>query len=114
MESVSFRVNVLEGYEGNVEVLVNGTLLLSQDGVYKVENITENITIVVNGISKKAYTVNFPGGENGYKLVNVDGIDFTLDSIEHGESFSFKINILEGYEGKSLESCSLMVSETIA
>ena len=57
--SFSFTVTISEGYEkGNdFAVKANGTALTEVGGKYTIQNISENLTITVSGVAKKAETI---------------------------------------------------------
>ena len=79
--SFSFTVSVNSGYEGSVAVKANGSELTAVDGIYTIENITENQTVTVEGIAPKdnTYTVSAAKDVTASKgsetkvLVNVTG-----------------------------------------
>lgn len=71
--SFSFTVTVSEGYEGTLVVKVGETELTAVDGVYTIENITEDVTVTVSGIEKPALA---PGNMNGDE--SVDAADASL------------------------------------
>lgn len=51
--SFSFTISVNDGYEGTPVVKAGDTELTAVDGVYTIENITENQTVTVEGITEK-------------------------------------------------------------
>ena len=71
--SFSFTVTVSEGYEGMPVVKAGETELTAVDGVYTIENITEDVTVTVTGIEK---LVLAPGNINGDG--SVDAADASL------------------------------------
>ena len=78
---MSFRVNILEGYEGSLEVFINGD---------EVANLQEII-----------YEINY-GDQEGYIVEPVYTSEI-VENIKHGDTFSFKLVAKEGYyEGDAL------------
>ena len=71
--SFSFTVTVSEGYEGTPVVKAGETELTAVDGVYTIENITEDVTVTVTSIEK---IVLAPGNINGDG--SVDAADASL------------------------------------
>ena len=95
--SFSFTVSVNDGYEGTPVVMVGDTELTAVDGVYTIENITENQTVTVAGITLKpvTYTVTLTECE-GYTIAAVEGSE---SPVTEGGSFSFTVTVADGYEG---------------
>jgi hypothetical protein len=87
-EVYTFTVTLSEGYEGGV-VKVNGEEVVLTDGSYTIEEVTEALTITVEGVALKSYAVALPTGE-GY---TVEG----ETSVVYGEAYSFTITIDEAY-----------------
>ena len=93
-QSFTFTVNVQEGYEKKEAFAVKaGTepLTANADGSYTV-TVTDNLTITVEGVGKNTYTVTIPTGE-GYTIGHTGST-----TVEAGQSFTFTVNIQEGYE----------------
>lgn len=91
--SYSFRVNVLDGYDGsNMAVKANGEPLTAENGVYTIRNITSNQAITVEGVveapadSDETYTTTFYGHSaqlNSFKVYTyVDGVKGNTDLLE--------------------------------
>jgi len=94
--SYSFKVDILEGYAKNSEFAVkaNGTLLTPDaDGVYTIDNIQAHQTVTVEGV-QDIYSVTLVNG-TGYTVTAEEGSESPVFS---GGSFSFKVNILNGYK----------------
>jgi hypothetical protein len=87
-EGYTFTVTLSEGYEGGV-VKVNGEEVVLTDGSYTIEEVTETLTITVEGVALKSYAVALPTGE-GY---TVEG----ETSVVYGEAYSFTVTIDEAY-----------------
>ena len=90
-----FTVTVSEGYEKTAEfaVKVNGKAVTEADGKYTVENVTENLTITVEGVSKilQKFTVTMPTNPVGY-TVNGEA------TATEGTNYEFTVAISDGYE----------------
>lgn len=95
--SFSFTVAVAEGYEGTPVVKANETVLSAVNGVYTIENITENQTVTVEGITEKmdTYDVTLTAG-TGYTIAAAEG---SASPVVKGGSFSFTVTANNGYEG---------------
>ena len=65
--SFSFTVSVNDGYQGTPVVAVNGETITAVNGVYTIENIAEDKTVTVSGISRAAegYSVSVPAKASG-------------------------------------------------
>lgn len=75
--SYSFTVTVNDGYEGTPVVKANGTELTAVDGVYTIENITENQTVTVSGIAVKPGSYMVTASEDVTTTVNA-GAEITI------------------------------------
>lgn len=95
-ESFSFTLSLAEGYEkgAGFRVLVNGSEsgITANGDTYTITGITEAKTVVVEGIVKKTFNVTLPSGA-GFTAEAVGGA-----TVKWGESFSFRVNVLAGYE----------------
>ena len=104
-----FSVNVDDAYDDSIAgmyIIVNGGNLSAQKlatGRYIIPNITEDILIRVGNIRKNSYNVT---------LVKVDGMDYYDaskkvingdNSVNHGDSFSFKIGLYPAYSNSSVK-----------
>ncbi|MBR4578102.1 MAG: immunoglobulin domain-containing protein [Oscillospiraceae bacterium] len=93
--SFSFTVTIADGYEKGsaFAVKVGDTALSEADGVYTIENVQEDKTVTVEGVTAiPVYTVTLPTGE-GYTVKASSGT-----SVRRGGSFSFTVTIADGYE----------------
>ena len=93
--SFSFSVTIADGYEKGsaFAVKVGDTALSEADGVYTIENVQEDKTVTVEGVTAiPVYTVTLPTGE-GYTVKASSGT-----SVRRGGSFSFTVTIADGYE----------------
>ena len=97
--SFSFTVTVLEGYEGTPLVDANGGEIPLLNGVYTIEDITEDQVVTVAGITKipvvQTYTITLTEG-TGYAIAPVSG---STSPVEAGGSYSFTVSVLDGYVG---------------
>ncbi len=92
-ENYQFTVTIDNNYEKgeNFAVKANGTAVVETDGKYVVENVTEDITVTVEGVVKKAiYNVTLPTGD-GYTVSGAA-------SVMKGESYEFTVTLGETYE----------------
>ncbi len=86
---LEFTVEFDENYDGtNASVLANGVALTPVEGIYALQNVTENITISVSGLVRSSYSV---------LLVGTDGVLLTGDdSVKVGQNYSFTLLLEEG------------------
>ena len=110
--SFSININTSEGYyeqstglkvsyqvknEETGEYGVAQTLTPTK-GVYTITNITSDINIVINGITRDAYSITVPAGD-GFTIRKPDGTSFVtsdLTDIDFGSSFDFNVEISTG------------------
>ena len=93
--SFSFTVTIADGYEKGsaFAVKVGDTALSEADGVYTIEDVREDKTVTVEGVTAiPVYTVTLPTGE-GYTAKASSGT-----SVRRGGNFSFTVTIADGYE----------------
>ncbi len=87
----SFSVALAEGCtECTPVVKANGKELSAVDGIYSVLNVTEDLTVTIEGVALNRYAVQLPSG-TGY---SIDGQDFTL----YGKDYSFRLNLDKSYD----------------
>lgn len=93
-ENFTFTVTPTEDYEGTPVVKAGDeTLTPNEDGSYTV-TVNENVTITVEGFTKKVYhTVTLPTSE-AYTVASQQST-----SVVHGGTFTFTVEVAEGYEG---------------
>ena len=90
-----FTVTIADGYEKGsaFAVKVGDTALSEADGVYTIENVQEDKTVTVEGVTAiPVYTVTLPTG-TGYTAAASSGT-----SVRRGGNFSFTVTIADGYE----------------
>ena len=90
-----FTVTIADGYEKGsaFAVKVGDTALSEADGVYTIENVREDKTVTVEGVTAiPVYTVTLPTG-TGYTAAASSGT-----SVRRGGNFSFTVTIADGYE----------------
>ncbi len=92
----AFTVKIADGYEKSAEFAVkaNGKVLAEKDGKYTVSAVTENITVTVTGVVKKAapivkYSVTLPTGE-GYTVTGAT-------EVVEGENYTFTLAATTGF-----------------
>lgn len=92
----TFTVKIADGYEKSAEFAVkaNGKVLAEKDGKYTVSAVTENITVTVTGVVKKAapivkYSVTLPTGE-GYTVTGAT-------EVVEGENYTFTLAVTTGF-----------------
>lgn len=97
--NVSFKVGALAGYDiSNIIVKNNDTVLTATDGVYTINNVTQDVNITVTGAEVIKLDVTYPLLMNGYALENAPA------TVNYGDDFSLYIVIDEanGYNHESL------------
>lgn len=93
-----FKVELLAGYvANNLQVLAkinnNSTEIFADGkGIYTIENITDDVQIIINGISKENYEITYISRH--YDIVPQSGYDFT---VEYGDDFRFTVKVHEGF-----------------
>lgn len=92
----TFTVKIADGYEKSAEFAVkaNGKVLAEKDGKYTVSAVTENITVTVTGVVKKAapivkHSVTLPTGE-GYTVTGAT-------EVVEGENYTFTLASTTGF-----------------
>lgn len=92
----TFTVKIADGYEKSAEFAVkaNGKVLAEKDGKYTVSAVTENITVTVTGVVKKAapivkHSITLPAGE-GYTVTGAT-------EVVEGESYTFTLAATTGF-----------------
>ena len=71
--NLSFKVNLEEGYtNSNVKVSVNGNEIEPVDGVYTIENISDNCEVKIDGITKNVIENDNTDASNNKVDVNKD------------------------------------------
>lgn len=92
----TFTVKIADGYEKSAEFAVkaNGKVLAEKDGNYTVSAVTENITVTVTGVVKKAapivkHSVTLPTGE-GYTVTGAT-------EVVEGENYTFTLAVTTGF-----------------
>jgi hypothetical protein len=93
--SFSFTLSITDGYEGTPLVKANGAELNDVGGVYTISNIKADQKITVEGITIRTYNIVFIE-DDGHTPVTYKA---SSPTVNHGESFSFRILITEGYGG---------------
>ena len=93
--SYSFSIELAEGYTKGESFAVKANdvvLIEDENGIYTVEDIQNDIILTAEGIEGKP-TVSLTSGE-GYSLTPCDGSE---SPVEEGGSYSFSIELAEGY-----------------
>ncbi len=92
----TFTLTIADGYEKSAEFAVkaNGKVLAEKDGKYTVSAVTENITVTVTGVVKKAapivkHSVTLPTGE-GYTVTGAT-------EVVEGENYTFTLAATTGF-----------------
>jgi len=87
----SFTVALTEGYDKSTPVVkVNGEAVEVTNGTYTVQNVTDALTVTVEGVQLNTYSVTLPSG-TGY---SVSGETTAL----HGTAYSFTLAVENGYK----------------
>ena len=87
-----FTLTIEEAYDkSEIAVRANGKEIFAEsDGVsYAVANVTENLTITVEGVELNTYEVKIPAGE-GYTVTGE-----STQTVNHGDSASFIVAVTE-------------------
>ena len=95
-----FKIAITEGYFATDQfvVKVNGVVLKAdEDGIYTIMNVTENMTITVEGVEEEEiipnkYTITLPTEQEGYVVTPL-----TSTTVTEGGIFQFKVEIVDGY-----------------
>lgn len=100
-DRLQFRV-VLDGKhdQSKITVKANSSVLSLIDGFYTITEIASDINISVENVEVNRYKVNLVG-DIGIQYDSSDGSEKDIKGIhvvEYGESFSFRVSPLEGYE----------------
>lgn len=115
--NVSFKVNLDDDYnKSNVTVYANSSELEANGaGVYIINNITADQTVIVSGVEKNTYKVTLPTDWTGYTISTVDGT-----SVSAGGTFTFTVTPAAGYtitkvtaNGQELSSTNNQYSITV-
>ncbi len=94
-QDYSFTVKIAEGCTDCTPVIkVNGKELTSENGVYNIPNVQEDLTVSVEGVELNRYTVTLPT-DSAYTII---GNDFAL----YGENYTFNLELLEKYNKSEL------------
>lgn len=94
-KTFTFTVTPANGYEKKENFAVKAgteTLTANTDGSYTI-TVTGNVTVSVEGIGKKTYTVTLPTGE-GFTAATEQPA-----TVAHGDSFTFTVTANTGYGG---------------
>lgn len=86
----SFTLAVTPGYDtSSMSVKVNGDVITGNNGTYVISNVSEDLTITVEGLNIITYDVSLAEGE-GYTLSGED-------TVERGGNYIFTLTMDEGY-----------------
>ena len=94
-ESFSFYISTIK-YESYV-VKVNGVVINPNNGEYCVTNVNSNLNITVEELNIKIFDVVY----NCVTGVSIVGVDADTTVVEYGDSVSFDIQLMTGYEKAS-------------
>ena len=102
--SISFGVELEKQYDrSNVVVKYNGSVLEPTAGVYKINNITSDITagmITVEGVELNHYYITLPlETETGFTIIVGDGLN--AKSVLSGTDFDFKFFLDPAYSNSN-------------
>lgn len=93
-ESFSFTVEVDPAYtQSEVLVWANKARVALRGGKYTVDNVTENITITIGGLSLNTYTVNLPESE----AFTIYPLPEYSTEVEYGGKFAFSVELADIY-----------------
>lgn len=100
-QSFAFKIQLIEGYEGNFNVTARGDIIVPIGEIYTIDNVSGYVTVLLDtsGLVIK-HLIQLPEISNmiGYEILPLEGKTLPT-SIVDGESFSFYVNLLEGYKG---------------
>ncbi len=92
----AFTLNVDEAYSNStVVVKVNGEIVTAAEGTYTVANVTEALSITVEGVEKNSYAVTPPTAHDAYTFNGAV-------SVLHGEEYNFTLSINTGYDASGV------------
>ena len=92
---VQFMVVANDGYEVSSVMVGEDVLTADENGVYTIENITEEKTVTVS-FALKTYTITWDVDTNG-AVTAVDG-NAVAENAEHGSNVQFMVVANEGYD----------------
>ncbi len=104
-ESISFSIS-LDGAYSNSKPIVSikgslNTLSPDAEGVYILENITENKIIEINNVIKNSYRVTFKPAEGViYKTIKGKTFEDYLD-VEYGNALQFVVSLMNAYDSST-------------
>lgn len=91
----TFKVELQEGYtQSTIIVEVNGSVCVAVDGIYKVENVTSDLSLSIEGVVLNTYAVD--KGSNA--AVTVQGEDRVI----HGQDYTFTISVDPSYDASEM------------
>ncbi len=103
----TFTVTVKAEVIGTVVVKANGNVLTGNNGTYTIENVTEDLSITVDGIHLPGQlTVTKPVNPVGYTVEGADGVT-------EGDDYTFTVTILPGYQGPAVVKVNGNVVEPV-
>ena len=116
-ENLSFRLSLDTAYNKSTPLVsIKGTtnaLEANSDGIYTLENVTENKIIEITGISKNTYTAKFTSTEGViFKNIKNKPINGSTE-VEYDSTLNFKITLMDAYD-KSIPLVLVNDSKTIA
>jgi len=89
-----FKVNLEETYSNSVILVkANDNVLVEQNGIYTVSNITDDITISVVGVLYDTYTITEQDARFDIKPINYTG-KYAVE----GSNYIFEITLNDGYK----------------
>ena len=108
-EDFRFRIRVDEAYtqsEGDLAVSCGGEALVPENGVYALENVTQDATVAVAGLSLNTYTVHFEGCELAEETVTHGG-QVTSVPVRSGYEFICWLKDGQNFSGTVTEDTAL-------
>lgn len=103
-DNCEFKVELDEKYsqsKGSMKVLLDGIELkksLESDS-YIIKSVAGPHTVSVTGVSINLYQVTLPHQDEAYEITTTN----TTNNIKHGDSFKFRIKVVDGWEIKSVQ-----------
>ena len=103
-EAFTFTIEIAEGYHAeNLVIKADGYIVTETDGKYTILSVLKDMIITAEGIVEDAEIYQVKATSTLFKIV-VDGQTNAENawSVEEGQSFTFSIEIAEGYYAKNL------------
>ncbi len=79
------------------EVTVNNNVIKPENGIYNLNNISENLTISVTEKTSAIYNISLESILNFFDVTDTQNIPILNGSVKYSDSFKFKVSAKEAY-----------------